>query len=139
MENLHQNQQPEDPMEQNDPVSPTPNTPPAPTSQKKTKSRKRKIFIGLILVVITILLLGGGTASAAYLIAYGKINIKNAPLQREISMFVQDLPFLPKTTEYLITKTYSAQQTVDSAYLEASLAFSANELAQYLGTGDLDL
>src|SRR3990167_6082986 len=101
-----------------------PHQPPAPVPDVP-KRRRFKALKALIFALIAFLILGVGSAAAAYMVAYGKISIGNPKLQNSISQFIQDLPLTPKTTDYLLTKMYQSHQNIKSVYFDISLASSS--------------
>ncbi len=92
-------------------------------------------LILLLSLFIILILLVGSTAFAA-LVAYGKVDINNDELQRKISFAVQELPYTPKTAEFLIYKSMDAQKDLKSAYIDASIAFNGNGPEAIPGLGN---
>lgn len=115
---------------------PPPSSPTIEPTYAAPKGRSKTPLIILVgLLVVLLLLIGSGAFLA--LVAYGKVDINNEELQRKISFAVQDLPYTPKTAEYLIYKGFDANKDTQSFYLDASVAVTAGEsVAQIPGLGN---
>lgn len=102
---------------------------------KKKKSKARFVVLPLIILLCLLFLAGG----AGILAAYGKIPVKDQKLKDKITELVFQIPFIPKTPEYVLKKSVLAHKEVASARIEASLASSSKSLASLLGSQDFDM
>ncbi len=124
---------PEQPNQINAPIMPF-NFP--PDLQTKSSRRPLRLILILILILFVLIVGAGATAVAA---AYEKIIIPNEQVQDFVSYQVLNLPFMPKTTKYVLTKTALTHETLSSAYINASIATESNSIKDLFGIGDFDL
>ncbi len=108
-------------------VPPPPVVPTPKVMVKRPNLSGRLVIVALILIVISV-------STVAYAVAYEKINIGNPALEREVTRFVLDLPFTPKTARYLLTKAVLAQKSVSKHSLDISLASNSPAFAPFLGS-----
>lgn len=141
---------PVDPMDKVSPVTPAEDTNPTPTpqaappsgtppmnsnEQNVNKPKSKGPLIALLgILTLLILLIGAGAFLA--LVAYGKVDINNRELERKISFAIQDLPYTPKTAEYLIYKSFEKQSDLKSLYVDASIALEGSEAMSITGIGN---
>ncbi len=101
------------------------------------RSKKPMFFLLFLLILLTIFT---GLAGLTYAVAYEKIKLEKFPdLQKNISLFVIDLPFMPKTPKYLLSNTALAHQSVTRQSFDISLAIDSADLTSSLGLSNLDI
>jgi len=101
------------------------------------KSKKPLYFLLFLLILLTIFTCFAGLT---YAVAYEKIKLEKFPdLQKKVSLFVIDLPFMPKTPKYLLSKTALAHQNVTKQHFDISLAVDSADLTSSLGLSSLDI
>lgn len=91
-----------------------------------TGHKGRKLL--LIAIIFIFLFMFVGSAFAGYLVAYKKIELPNKDIQNKISLFVQSLPFTPKTAEYIVAKSIQSHSELSSLYLKSSIAVESDGL-----------
>ncbi len=108
------------------------------TSTTNKNGKLKKFLLGFFVFLIVFLLIG--SAGGAYAIAYKKIKInKYQDLQKKISYAVISLPFMPKTPEYILTKSAYVHQNVTRETFDISVALDSQDLSSALGLSGLDL
>lgn len=91
------------------------------------------LFIAIIFIFLFMFV---GSAFAGYLVAYNKIKLPNKDIQNKISLFVQSLPFTPKTAEYIVAKSIQSHSELSSLYLKSSVAVESDGLeSMFTGLG----
>ena len=104
-----------------------------------TGKKSRKPILFLLLAFFLILLLTG-LGGLTYAVAYEKIKLENNPdLQKKISYFVMELPFMPKTPKYLLAKSALAHQDITKQSFDISMAIDSADLSSSLGLANLDV
>lgn len=101
------------------------------------KSRRPLLFLILIFfLILTISGLGGLT----YAVAYEKIKLDKYPdLQKQVSYFVMELPFMPKTAKFLLAKSALAHQDITRQTFDVSVAVDSADLSSSLGLSNMDI
>lgn len=131
--------QPQDPIN-NEPqiITTQPQTPhEAMVDNGGRKSRKPIIFLFLAFVLILILVSFGGLT---YAVAYEKIKLDKYPdLQKKVSNFVMELPFMPKTPKFLLARSAMAHQDITKQSFDISMAVDSADLASSLGLSNMDI
>lgn len=108
----------------------------SPTPQKPPHSKKK--FVLLVIFLFLFFIFSG--SGVAYAIAYGRIKLKNYPdLQRSIANLVISIPFMPKTPEFVLTKSLLAHQEVTKQTFDVSLAIESDDLASQIGISTIDV
>lgn len=109
----------------------------AVTDNSTKRSRKPLIFL---LIVLSFILILSGLGGFAYAVAYEKIKLDKYPdLQKEVSYFVMQVPFMPKTPKFLLAKTALAHQDITKQSFDISVAVDSADLSSSLGLSNLDI
>ena len=141
----------QDPLNQSPPQTPSQN-PPADTPQIFTSQvqspneavtdkpkKSKKIFFFLFFVFFSVLILAG-LGGLTYAVAYEKIKLEKYPdLQKQVSYFVMELPFMPKTPKYLLAKSAMAHQDITKQSFDISIAIDSADISSFLGLSNLDI
>ncbi len=112
--------------------TPIPEIAPVPMPKKGVSK------VGVLIGVLILFLLVGGSGVAASMIAYDKITVGNAKVQMAIRDAVMSIPFLPKTATYVIEKSAIATTEVKTMSLDASVALTSPSLLTISGSNNMD-
>lgn len=133
---------PQEPVKET--VSPEPSKPPVskeppkefipPQPPKKEKKPFNPAFILVPFIVIFGLILG-----SAFFVVYGKSPVIPFKLKMAVSSIIFKVPFLPKTTEYVVISALSANQNLKSSHIESSISISSQSLVDYIQSSSLDI
>ncbi|TXI31251.1 MAG: hypothetical protein E6Q58_05395 [Niabella sp.] len=114
-------------------IAPAPQQPAAPMmntapiySNRSSSGAKVGLLLGLLFFFL--LLIAGGTLASAALIANGVIKVSNTKVRTFANAVVGAIPFMPKTPEYVLTKSGEVMDAVSSAYIKASIVINSDEL-----------
>ena len=101
------------------------------------RSRKPLLFLLVLLFLVLILT---GLGGLTYAVAYEKIKLEKYPdVQKKVSAFVMELPFMPKTAKFLLAKTALAHQNITKQSFDISVAIDSADLTSSLGLSNLDI
>ena len=106
-----------------------------PEPPKKKRSIKKMFLTGGLSILFILIF---ATITTAVLAAYNKITLPNPYIHELISYYVINLPFMPKTPKYVLTKAAMTHAQLSSAYLKTTLATDSNDLKRLVGLDSLD-
>ncbi|MFA6982257.1 MAG: hypothetical protein WC243_04540 [Patescibacteria group bacterium] len=105
-----------------------------PSAPEKPKKGFNPVFVLVPLFVILGLVVG-----SAFFVVYGQASFIPFEVKMAVSSIVLRIPFLPKTTEYVLLSAANANKSIKSGSIDASLALSSQVIAEVMETTDLDL
>lgn len=111
-------------------------TPPPENTIPPKNHKKGGIFFSVFVVILILFLgLGGGL----YLVAYDKIDTPLPQATKDtIANFVQSIPFTPKTPQYLVSKSLTAHEMVQSNSFDVSAAVNFSDNENLFGLNNFD-
>lgn len=107
-------------------------TPPPETSVPKDPSKKWIKVVAIIMAVILIIVIS--SFGAALAIAYEVIPINNLGIKKPITQFVLNLPFTPKTPEFLVDSVITSTNEIKKLSFNFSLNVKSKSLNEFLGS-----
>ena len=112
------------------------NTPPYFEAQQPMAPRKSRALLFTLIGLGVFLLFLILSTTAIVLAAYGKFDLPDKKMQEQLSYFVQNIPFMPKTPKYILLKSAQVHQSIGSAYTKISFSAKSPEFTQVPGFGD---
>jgi hypothetical protein len=110
-----------------------------PNSTGPSNKPRSKAKITAMIVVVLFLISFAGTGTFAWGVAQNRIKLDKYPkVELAIKQVVFSIPGVPKSAEYLIARSYLAQEKVDKESYDISLAVSPDSQSDPLGLGNLD-
>jgi len=116
-------------------------TMPANETNYNYSTTHHQLSVLKIIIIILIPLILLSILSVGIMAAYEKIKLPflSQDLQTKLSQTVISLPFMPKTPKYVLMASQKAHESVSSAEVSLSAAFTSVELAQLTGSGNFDI
>jgi hypothetical protein len=131
------------------PIPPTPSVSDQPQvitpsvlapEESETPKPKNKLKVILSVFFSLVILALVASSALAYAVAYDKIKLsKNPDLQNKISLFVQNLSFMPKTPKYVFAQAAIAQEKITKESFDISLAIDSKDFSKMIGLSSLDM
>jgi hypothetical protein len=96
---------------------------------------QRNLVLPIVLLLLGLLVIGGTITVA---VAYGQITLGDRATREKVSMFVQSIPLMPKTPQYVLKSSVTAHRKVTRFKMDASVATTIPSLAGTLGSSNIE-